>query len=114
MPRVVLLLLAVVAAGPSAGHRHQATIVSSGAATASGSPDPSGHNQDHNATLHTLSGYKLAMCLDGSPGAYYLKPGAEHAKFLIFRKHPRNHPVHSGRVSRLILCWLGAGFRGPR
>ena len=80
-----------------------------GTTHASASPDPSGHN----ATLHTLSGNNLATCLDGSPGAYYFKPGAEHAKFLIFRKHPRHQHVHSGRVSRLLFCRDRRGVRGP-
>jgi alpha-galactosidase len=39
-----------------------------------------------NGTVHFLSGYPLAKCLDGSPAAYILRAGAEKAKFLLFHQ----------------------------
>ena len=39
-----------------------------------------------NGTMHFLSGYPLAKCLDGSPAAYILREGAEKAKFLLFHQ----------------------------
>ena len=39
-----------------------------------------------NGTMHFLSGYPDARCLDGSPAAYILREGAEKAKFLLFHQ----------------------------
>lgn len=41
-----------------------------------------------NATGYFLSQtqYPLAACLDGTPAVYYLRPGAERTKFLIFHE----------------------------
>ena len=39
-----------------------------------------------NATSYFLSGYPLAVCLDGTPGAYQLRAGAEGAKYLVFHE----------------------------
>lgn len=33
---------------------------------------------------HTLAAYPGARCLDGSPGLYYLVPGTEASRFLVF------------------------------
>ena len=53
-----------------------------------------------NFTRHALTGHPRAVCLDGSPAAYFLKPGADKAKFLIFREsepplpHTHTHNTH--------------------
>ena len=41
---------------------------------------------DTNGTAHYLGDYPLAKCLDGTPGAYAIRAGAEKSKFLIFHQ----------------------------
>ena len=45
-----------------------------------------GDSSEKNGTVYYLTAYPLALCLDGTPAAYYHRRGAELNKFLIFHE----------------------------